>query len=139
MKVTKQKKNPFRKSVFTLHLDPELVEKVKDLYVPGMYPNFDCLVEEGLRLILRQQRAKLERRVKSARCGFDLAATLFEAGVVSAGRAARFAGLSKPSFIERLGLAGIPAVSYPPAELEKELALLAGMPDVGLDSDFERQ
>lgn len=140
MKITKQKKNRFRRSIITLHLDPMLVEKLNALYVsPDQNPSFDLLVEDWLRLLIqRTRRAKLERRVKRARCSFSLAATLFEGGIVSAGRAAKLASLSKPGFIERLGLAGIPAVNYPPGELEKELDILGAMPDVGFDSDFER-
>lgn len=54
----------------------------------------------------------------------NIACSLFAEGVLSLGQAARFAGLDKGSFIEKLGEAGIPAVNYPPEELAGELDAL---------------
>ena len=50
-----------------------------------------------------------------------LALHLFEAGQATLAQAAKLAGLPIESFIELLGQTGIPAVSYPPEELEDEL------------------
>ena len=54
-----------------------------------------------------------------------LAIKLFQDNTISLGKAAKFAGLSKADFISHLGSAGIPAVDYPVAELDDELAALA--------------
>jgi len=53
-----------------------------------------------------------------------LACRLFVEKALGLGKAARLAGLSPQSFIERLGAIGIPAVDYDPAELDNELARL---------------
>lgn len=53
-----------------------------------------------------------------------LAVHLFSEGVVSLGKAARLAGLSTETFIERLGAMGIPAVGYPAEEIGDELDVL---------------
>ena len=53
-----------------------------------------------------------------------LACRLFAEKALSLGKAARLAGLSPQSFIDRLGAMGIPAVDYEPAEIDSELALL---------------
>jgi prevent-host-death family protein len=50
-----------------------------------------------------------------------LALHLFEAGQVTLAQGARFAGLPLEAFIELLGQSGIPAVSYPPEDLEDEV------------------
>jgi predicted HTH domain antitoxin len=50
-----------------------------------------------------------------------MALHLFESGQMTMAQSARLAGLSLAEFIELLGLMGIPAVDYPPEELEKEL------------------
>jgi len=42
--------------------------------------------------------------------------------VLGLGTAARLAGLSPQSFIERLRTTGIPAMDYDPAELDSDLA-----------------
>lgn len=54
-----------------------------------------------------------------------LAIGLFQDGVLSLGKAARMAGLPAEDFIARLGALGIPAVNYPPAELDDELSALS--------------
>lgn len=46
---------------------------------------------------------------------------LFEAGQVTLAQAAKLAGVSLEELMELLGEAGIPAVDYPPEELEAEL------------------
>lgn len=53
-----------------------------------------------------------------------LACRLFAEKPLDLDKAARLAGLSPQSFIERLGAMGIPAVDYDPADLEGELARL---------------
>jgi predicted HTH domain antitoxin len=51
-----------------------------------------------------------------------LALGLFESGTVTLTQAARLPGLDQVSFLALLAHAGIPAVDYPPEELEAELA-----------------
>lgn len=53
-----------------------------------------------------------------------LAMKLFQEGVLSAGKAARFAGQDKFRFLQQLADAGIPVVDYPIEELDQELAAL---------------
>jgi prevent-host-death family protein len=50
-----------------------------------------------------------------------LAIQLFAQKTVSLGKAARLARLSVEDFIARLGAAGVPAVDYPPEEVDEEL------------------
>ena len=54
-----------------------------------------------------------------------MALSLFKDGLVSMGQAAKIAGLSLESFIELLGETEIPAVAYPPADLEEECGDIA--------------
>jgi prevent-host-death family protein len=51
-----------------------------------------------------------------------LAVRLFAEHATSLGKAAKLAQLSVEDFIARLGAMGIPAVDYPPEELDDELA-----------------
>jgi prevent-host-death family protein len=53
-----------------------------------------------------------------------LACRLFAEHALSLSKAAGLANLSPQAFIEHLGAMGIPAVTYDPAELDSELALL---------------
>ena len=50
-----------------------------------------------------------------------MAVHLFESGQATMSQGARLAGVSLEGFIEILGTLGIPAVDYPPEELEEEL------------------
>ncbi len=49
-----------------------------------------------------------------------LAVKLYEVGRVSAGQAAKLAGLSKRAFLEALGRYGVPVFNYPAEELRRE-------------------
>jgi prevent-host-death family protein len=53
-----------------------------------------------------------------------LAIRLFAEKVVSLGKAAKLAQLPIEAFIAQLGAAGVPAVDYPPEELDEELAAI---------------
>jgi len=53
-----------------------------------------------------------------------LAIKLFQEGVISLGRAAKLAGTDYESFLDKLAALGIPAVDYPPDELDEELAAI---------------
>lgn len=50
-----------------------------------------------------------------------LALHLFERGQATLTRAAKVAGVTAEEFVSLLGRAGIPAVDYPPEELDEEL------------------
>ena len=52
-----------------------------------------------------------------------MALHLFESHQLTLAQCAKLAGLSLEAFIELLGEAGIPAVDYPPEELEEEMAI----------------
>lgn len=54
-----------------------------------------------------------------------LAVRLFAEKTISLGKAAKLARLSGEEFIARLGAAGVPAVDYPPEELDAELTAFA--------------
>jgi len=53
-----------------------------------------------------------------------LVVRLFAEKVVSLGKASKLAGLPVEDFIKHLGAMGVPAVDYPPEELDDELAAL---------------
>ena len=52
-----------------------------------------------------------------------MALDLFESHQLTLAQSAKVADLSLEAFIELLGEAGIPAVDYPPEELEEEMAV----------------
>lgn len=54
-----------------------------------------------------------------------MAIHLFESDTVTLSQAAKIADLSIENFIEILGEAGIPAVDYPPEDMEEELRLMS--------------
>ena len=51
-----------------------------------------------------------------------LAIKLFQDDTLSLGKAAKLAGLSYEAMVEQLTAMGVPAVDYPPEELDAELA-----------------
>ena len=67
----------------------------------------------------------LDEHVLSQGLSVALACRLFADKVLSLGKAARMAKLPTESFIECLGLMGIPAVDYTAEDLDQELELLA--------------
>jgi prevent-host-death family protein len=83
--------------------------------------------EEGrLALITKHGRpafvaVPFDERLLSLGLHRALALNLVESGQMSVARAAKVAGLPLEEFIELLGRNGIPAVDYPPEELEEEL------------------
>lgn len=50
-----------------------------------------------------------------------MALHLFESGHLALTQAAKVAGMITHDFVSLLGAAGIPAVDYPPEELEEEI------------------
>lgn len=56
-----------------------------------------------------------------------MAVRLFADQVVSLGKAAKLARMPLETFIQTLGAMGVPAVDYPPEELDEELAALEAM------------
>ena len=57
--------------------------------------------------------------------GAALACRLFAEKTLSMGKAAKLANLSPEAFVAQLGAMGIPAVDYPPEDLDSELDILA--------------
>lgn len=53
-----------------------------------------------------------------------LAIKLFQDGALSLGKAAKLAGLDYEAFVEKLASLGIPAVDYPPEDLDSEVAAI---------------
>lgn len=56
--------------------------------------------------------------------GVALAIKLFQDGTLSLGKAARLSRMNLPQFTAKLVEQGIPAVDYPPEELDAELAAI---------------
>jgi prevent-host-death family protein len=54
-----------------------------------------------------------------------LAIKLFQDGTLSLGKASKLAGLSYEAMVEQLASMGVPAVDYPPEELDAEVAAVA--------------
>jgi prevent-host-death family protein len=67
----------------------------------------------------------LDAHLLESGVGVALACRLFAEKALSLGKAAKLAGLSPEAFIAQLGVMGIPAVDYPPDELDSELDILA--------------
>lgn len=128
MKQAKQRSNPFRKRVFTIHLTKESIEQISRLVASGSISGPEAVVIEALNLLDKAVRIKkLERRLKTRNPNFGLAVALFRAKKISAGKAAKIAGMIKPRFVEMLGLAGVTAVDYPSSDLDAELAQLGSL------------
>ena len=53
-----------------------------------------------------------------------LALKLFQEGVISLGKAAKLAGLDYEAFVDKLSALGLPAVDYPPEDLDTEVATI---------------
>jgi prevent-host-death family protein len=66
----------------------------------------------------------MDEQLLRAGVAVALATRLFAEKTLSLGKAAKLAHLSIEDFIAHLGAQGIPAVDYPPEELDKELAAL---------------
>ena len=58
--------------------------------------------------------------------GFQLALKLFESGVITLSQAAKIAQMPLAEFMEKTSQAGVAAVDYDPAELEREKAVFDG-------------
>ncbi|MGI8892218.1 MAG: UPF0175 family protein [Bacteroidia bacterium] len=50
-----------------------------------------------------------------------IASRLYEAGKLSSGQAAKFAGLSKKTFLELLGKYQVSIFNYPPSDISRDL------------------
>lgn len=66
--------------------------------------------------LLDQSPSELARRIK-----LYAALLMFHAGELSAGAAAEFAEVDRPTFTAECNRHGIPVVDYPPEELHAEL------------------
>jgi len=66
----------------------------------------------------------LDERLLKEGVAVALAVRLYAEKAVSLGKAAKLAQLPIEAFIRQLGAAGVPAVDYPPEELDEELAAL---------------
>lgn len=64
-----------------------------------------------------------------------LSIKLFEEGLVSLGKAAEMAGLSRRKYLELLGQRGIPIFNYPPEELDRELETISEPPPPDVSGD----
>lgn len=72
---------------------------------------------------MNQLTIELPPTVSSDEAKLLLAAKLYEIGKLSLGKAAKFSGYSKGTFIELISKMGIPVINYPAEELEKEINL----------------
>lgn len=73
-------------------------------------------IPEGLAEALKMTREELEREAR-----IILAAKLFEMGKVSAGMAAKVAGVDKVAFLQLLHRYGVPAINLRGEEVGREI------------------
>lgn len=92
------------------HAARKLYQEALDLSVDDRTQLTDLLVE-GLG----------KDSVSAAHLALTGALMLFEMGKVSAGRAAKLAGMGKVEFLELCGRHRVPSFNYPPGELKAEL------------------
>jgi predicted HTH domain antitoxin len=78
-------------------------------------------VPDSVFLALRESPAEVARDIRVA-----AAASWFARGLVSQGRAAELAGVSRWEFLEELGRRGIPAINITLDDLREELREIAG-------------
>jgi len=74
-------------------------------------------------LTVRDLRLRKGDLLRDAEQGKAMALDLFESGHATLAQAAKLADLSAEAFIELLGKAGVPAVSYSPDDLTGELEI----------------
>ena len=72
---------------------------------------------------MNELKIELPPHISTDEARLLLTVKLFETGKLSLGQAAKLAGYSKRTFIELLGKMGVPAINYPPEELEREINL----------------
>lgn len=101
--------------VFTVR---DLRQRSGDLLRDAEQGRLSLITKHGKPAILA---VPFDERLLSQGVHRALALHLFEAGQVTLSQGARLAGVALESFIELLGQAGIPAVSYSPEELEGEI------------------
>lgn len=67
-----------------------------------------------------------DRRLISFGITQAMALHLFEEGVTTLSQSAKISGLPLAAFLDLLKEAGIPAVDYPPEDLEREVEVISG-------------
>jgi predicted HTH domain antitoxin len=72
---------------------------------------------------VNQLTIELPPTISSNEAKFLLAAKLYEVNRLSLGKAAKFAGYSKGTFIELISKMGIAIINYPAEELDREINL----------------
>ena len=85
--------------------------------------------EGGMAIITKGGRPMVltlpfDRRLLELGVGLDLALFLFENGVISIKKAARVADMTLDAFMDVLAESNVPAVNYPPEELDAEMKVL---------------
>jgi prevent-host-death family protein len=99
----------------------DLRERTGDLVREAEAGHLSLVAKHGRPLFVA---VPLDEHLLKEGVAVSMAVRLFADKAVSLGKAARLAGLSIEEFITRLGVMGIPAVDYPPEELDQELATL---------------
>jgi predicted HTH domain antitoxin len=104
--------------VFTVH---DLGQRSDELFRDAEEGRLSLITKDGRPAILA---VPFDERLLSLGLHRAMALHLFESGQTTLSQSAKLAGLPIVDFLDLLGLAGIPAVDYPPEELEQELEVL---------------
>ena len=100
--------------VFTLH---ELLQHADDLLQDAEYGKLVLITNQDRPTFLA---IPFDDRLLEYGIHRAMALSLFESGLLTLAQAAQLATLALEEFIELLGAVGIPAVNYPPEELDAE-------------------
>lgn len=103
--------------VFTVR---ELHDRVDDLIRAAEEGKLSIITKHGRPAILA---VPFDERLLALGVHRAFALHLYEAGQVTLVQGAKLAGLSVEAFIELLGQAGVPAVSYPPEDVAGDLKI----------------
>ncbi|HEX4495239.1 MAG TPA: UPF0175 family protein [Thermoanaerobaculia bacterium] len=104
--------------VFTVK---DLSQRSDELFRDAAQGRLSLITKDGRPAILA---VPFDERLLDLGIHRAMALNLFESGQATLSQSARVAGLPIVDFLELLSSAGIPAVDYPPEELEQELAVL---------------
>jgi predicted HTH domain antitoxin len=101
--------------IFTVQ---DLTERSDDLLRDAEQGRLSLITKDGRPAILA---VPFDDRLLDLGIHRAMALHLFESGQATLSQSAKVAGLPIVDFLDLLGQAGIPAVDYPPDELEREL------------------
>jgi predicted HTH domain antitoxin len=104
--------------VFTVH---DLGQRSDELFRDAEEGRLSLITKDGRPAILA---VPFDERLLSLGLHRAMALHLFESGQTTLSQSAKIAGVPIVDFLDLLGSAGIPAVDYPPEDLDRELEVL---------------